>query len=38
MERLRLAVKKEGALQFLSHLDFARWKGLWIARGFVLRV
>lgn len=24
MERLRLAVKKEGALQFLSHLDFAR--------------
>lgn len=24
MERLRLAVKKDGALQFLSHLDFAR--------------
>lgn len=24
MARLRLAVKKEGALQFLSHLDFAR--------------
>ena len=24
MVRLRLAVKKEGALQFLSHLDFAR--------------
>lgn len=24
MPRLRLAIKKEGALQFLSHLDFAR--------------
>lgn len=24
VERLRLAVKKDGALQFLSHLDFAR--------------
>lgn len=24
MERLRLAIKKDGALQFLSHLDFAR--------------
>jgi radical SAM-linked protein len=24
MKRLRLAVKKDGALQFLSHLDFAR--------------
>ncbi len=24
MERLRLAIKKDGAIQFLSHLDFAR--------------
>ena len=24
MARIRLAVKKDGALQFLSHLDFAR--------------
>lgn len=32
MERLRLAVKKDGALQFLSHLDFARAVRLVIIR------
>lgn len=32
MKKLRLAIKKEGALQFLSHLDFARVVRLVIVR------